>query len=370
MRFFVLKRKIQKVYRDRWWVRAATLVLLLAAVVLLESYLILKLTDIPLPVNVETAPKFAPASAKLKQHELLIEHPSIAVSTGLLLSYAGSPNEVVDIHFDNAQFADETIELLRAWGVEGMTLAGLQKIDYFEGAASAPAPADSERCKTSLTLKLPSGSKPPAKISFFQPFSPGSDRLRLLAMTVDVELLLSFATKPPPGNPQAPGCEKQLQLGEQEELTITGALALEFRVPANSMFYFTFKPSDMKSTWRGKDGFIEPFNFGDEPFRAQGVSINLLTADGKPAPSPSPVDSARSVAGQPHLIIGNLAVGPEELRLKVSGNGVVKTEGQYAGNLFKHAGKQPILATLITMATAAFVAWWLRLVYRLFSRRP
>lgn len=369
MRFFVLKRKIQKVYRERWWVRAATLALLLAAVVSLESYLIRKLTNIPLPVNVEGAKGFAPASAKFKQ-ELLIEKPDITLSTGLLLSYSGNPNEVVDIHFESAQLTDETIELFRAWGVEGITLAGLQKIGYLEGEASSQPPGEKERCRTSLTVKLPSGSKPPTKISFFQPFSPGSDRQQLLAMMTDVELVLSLDTKPPPDNPDAPGCEKQLQIGEQEELTITGALALEFKVSAGSMFYFTFKPSDTKSVARGKDGFIEPFKFGDEPFRAQGVSINPLTTDDKPAPSSSPIDSARSLEGQPHLIIGNLLVGSEELRLKVSGEGVVKTEGQYAGNLLEHAGKQPILATLIGMITGAFVAWWLRLVYRLFSRKP
>ncbi len=371
MRPFVIKRKIQKVYRERWWVRAATLVLVLAGAVLLV-YLVPRLAHKPSPVDVETSPSsFGPANARFKRDEFVIENPLINSAKGPLLSFGGRPGEVVKLYLTSAHLTAETVDNLKGDEGENSPPADDQPIEYLPlPGSNSPRqmPADNEVCTTSLSLEVAPGSKPPSRIHFFQPEGPGVDQQRVLAMMVDAELLVNLSTGPPPGNAHAPGCDKLLQVGKWTLANEDGKLSLKFIAPAGAKLTLIIEPFDMRfPSWK-KDESIKSFEFA-EPFPVQAVHINPLAPDGEPAVSSSATRSARSVDALPPLRVNSLAVGSEGLEMSVSGKGFVDSESGSATNLLEQATKNPVIQLLLSAVGLAFIGWWLRLVFRLFSRQ-
>jgi|GEM_PF-5143144 len=372
MRPFVIKRKIQKGYREKWWLRAVTLVLVLAGAILLV-YLVPKLADKPSPVNVETLPsKFAPASARSKLEELVLDNPLIDPSTETLLSYLGRSNEVVKLYLTNAHLADETVDMFTIEEKRDPPPTGDSQIYYIPMPGARPGrrtPDNNETCTTSLSVNLVPGAKPPNRIHFFQSDGPGSDQQRFLAMMADADLIINLATGPPPDNLYAAGCDKELRVGNWSRTNEEGPLRLSFVMTAGSKITFIIQPLDMKSRTWTEDERNTSFEFA-QPLPVQAVQINPLASDGTVSPSPSPIRSARSVGALSPLRVNNLSVGSEDLQLNVLGNGLVESEDAPAGGLLEQAKDNFLIKTLILAVGAAFIGWWLRRVYRLFSGKP
>jgi hypothetical protein len=373
MRAFVIKRNIQRFYREKWWVRAVAAVLIMAAALLLV-YLVRRFADQPAPVNVESLPaKFGPAGARAKLEEILIEGPLFNSASEPLLSYLGQPDEVVKLRLTRARLAPKTIALLRGQSADGEPPppTGDVEIDYLPlpGRVSAKRPTDAgDPCTTSLWVELADAAKPPTRIHFFQTEGLGSDQQRLLAMTADTELSVRLQTAPPPDRPDALGCDKQLRAGNWDLANASGPWSLTFMVTAGSRLIFTIEPFDPKSPpWR-KDESFRSFEFSG-PISVQAVHINPLAKDGTLSTSVAPIRSARSVADLPRLRVDSLAIGSDDLQLNVLGKGFIESEDAPASSPLEQATSNPIVKLLLGAVGAAFIGWWLRLVYRLFSRQ-
>src|SRR5713226_9697910 len=105
----------------RYWKKR--IVRLAAAGLLFTAALVVQycLTNIPVVMDVGAYKEFNPAILELGQKELVIDgavagrsihSPAGAAPEALLLSHDGRSDEVVDVHFDKARLADETIRML------------------------------------------------------------------------------------------------------------------------------------------------------------------------------------------------------------------------------------------------------------------
>jgi len=345
-------------------------VLLCAGAVTLQYYLIKRFSV----VKVEAAGRFTPATARLGQESLVVvKDPVLAADPNdysaedLLLSHEGIENGVVDVHFDRAQLSQETVALLAGAGVNPPLTH--EEVDYAVDTGRKPEPG--EPCRTLVRILRKALPKQAAELHFFQMGTPGSRFNRHLEMKAGgVELAVSMsAATSPEGDPQAPGCQKVLRIGDWKQ-RLGGSIPIKVIAAPDSGFRFYFKSLNQNvSLWEGPSGLFEPFVLGTPPMhpgdlpslQARAVEIRSFQERSKSAPSP--ILSARSPNGEAPLNVQSLSLGSNQLQAMISGRGRVAGKDITWADRLKMA---PMLAVSLAAANAGLILL-LRLLFKLRS---
>ena len=371
MRFNAVRRHWKKRI-----VRLGAAMLLFTAALVVQYYL----TNIPVVKDVGAYKEFNPAILELGQKELVVDgavagrsvhRPAGAAPETLLLSHDGRSDEVMDVHFDKARLADETIRMLTGLGLDPP--AGPERIDYVTSEVDGK-PGEGKPCMASLKVKLGDSDAPPARLHLFQLGSPGFDLYRHVEMKAGGgELVIEMDTAVPRvSDPMARGCKKLLGVGDWQQ-EIYAPSTVRVVAEADSTFRFQFRPIVPTSpSWSTTDGLLElvlgppltPDN--PAPFQAREVQvISRNTPDSKP-----PILGALSPDGEPTLLaLHGLKLGSDHIQINVAGRGWVRINGRLeTADILGRVQKYPILAGLFGTANAALVGWLVLVV--LGKRRP
>ncbi|HEX8072815.1 MAG TPA: hypothetical protein VF546_22910 [Pyrinomonadaceae bacterium] len=321
----------------------------LAGVIIAEY----KLINRPRVLGLETTGQFAPATVNLAAEELVVEGPLVRAPEWLLLSYDGRATETVNVYFDRARLAGETVEEYAERGLSPP--AALAPIDY-QFDPGAPA-ASGEPCHTRVEVRADGAL--PAALHLFQGGTPGRNSYRELWLrATGADLKTRIDTADAPGaSARAPGCRKLLKVGDwQQSVAAESVLAV---VPADAEFRLRFLPLKTDANaWAEAENFfdlgIEQVRGDDPPpFQARAVSVRRRQGG---------VDllRAESAPGDPPLTVQSLRVGSDQLQVSVGGRGFVQRDGDY----YKVNLLEPLYTTtfgqLLLALQGALVAWVLR----------
>lgn len=350
---------ILKVIWRRRLVRAGAGLLVLAAAAFAQY----RLTNVPMPVNVETTEKFSPATINLGREELVIEGPMVNPSERMLFSHDGKSNEIVEVSFDQARLGEKTISLFEQLGLKPP--ASPARVDYRARESNKPSVGE-QSCRTRVELRA--ATQMPAEIHLFQLSTPGMERYRNLEMTArGAELISSLLTESPGDSDLAPGCQHLLRVGDwNQPLSRIGVTAV---VSDSSAIHFNFRPLTATDTlWGDAAGFYEPFDLGSQqlkpddpsPFQARAVSIRRLGDSATPA-----LINAQSTSDGPPLTISGLRIGSDQLQISIAGKGRVKINGEdMTVNFLNRVEENPIPSALLAALNAALLAWVARLIFK------
>jgi hypothetical protein len=355
--------------RAKFWqnriTRIAVGTTVLAVALVVQYYL----TKLPRhSIDIGERRELSPATVKQSLQQLVIDGPVVASPEGKLFSRDSEPNEVVDVRFDNARVDEQTVEDLSNPALKS---SSPESIDY-NGAESRERSRAEEPCRTSLDVEF-KDAKPPQTLYFYQMETAGADHRYLEMKTGGAELVVQMTTTTPPeATVEAEGCRKLLRVGNREPLRIPPFTPVRVIAATNSAFRFKFRAFDRnaKPLWNGPDGLFAPFDLGPPlinpdgppPFlQAREVSVRKLK-DGDS--NPSSILSARGVAGRPLLSVYDLKIGSDNLQIRVSGSGEMRTHGQLETvNLLQRLEELgPLAKTLLVALNAALIAWFVRLL--------
>ncbi|MEP6820550.1 MAG: hypothetical protein ABJA18_13525 [bacterium] len=347
-------------------------------------YLQYRLANIPLPVDVEKSkPPYTPITAEIiKREELEVETPTVdnSVPASVFLSGEGADFISVEARFDSAQISQDFIDLLQTDPRErSFPTRARQLIVYgpmVDEEVLTPArktmlqleKPKTKPCRTSIEVKLAKGSNMPAALHFFQ-VNPGSDRHRNFEIKADgtdvvVELLTrNFTTDL--GEMSGPDCSKTLSIGEWRR-SFTAPVPIDIVVPSGTSFRFSFTSAEGKTPWTGAGNFYEPFGLIAFPLNVRAV--REVKHEPSPAGSAStlPILNARSLDGQPPLVLKYFRVGSDKLQLDFAGQAMVQENGTYAVtfSLLDFAKQNWIVAALLAMLDAALLEWIRRAIFK------
>jgi hypothetical protein len=354
--------------RAKFWqnriVRIAVGVTVLAVALVVQYYL----TKIPRhSIDIGSRTEFSPVIVKQGQQEFVIDGPVVASPEGKLFSREPGPNEIVDVHFDDARLDELTVDDLANPTLKSSTP---DEIDYVADESSQRS-GGGEPCHTSLEVEF-KDAKPPRALHFYQMEAAGAGRRSLEMKTDGAELVVQMTTTTPPEATVEPqGCSKLLRVGNRKPLRIPSFTPIRVIAAAGSSLWLNFRAFDVnvKTVWDGPDGLFAPFDLGPpminpkDPspvLHAREVNVRKLKDD----PNSQPILSARSVDGRTLLSVYDLKVGADSLQIKVSGSGEMRTNGQpETVNLLQRLQELgPLAQALLVTLNAALIAWFVRLV--------
>lgn len=288
---------------------------------------------------------------------ITLSHP---VSDRVLVTYTSGREGGLDLRFEQARLAPETLELLRRVGIMAPAVEapaswitraepgiGAESMSSFEVAA-----VDSGKPPRTLLLRVLAGA------------TPRQVRLELLARGAPLEVTLAL---PWTGDAHAP--RKMLRLGETE-LLLPGALPIKLLVPPEAsmraIISLPDKPQASQSadlefgTFTGREG-------GGLAVSALGIEAapgaGSLLACGAPAGSLLWRAAGRLAAGDCPESVGSISVRSLELRadmadLTVGGNAWVLKDGQPLGeDLLSRLRQQPVWWALLLLVDGLLLVW-------------
>jgi hypothetical protein len=345
---------------QRRTVRAGVALLVLAAATFAQY----KLAHVPRTTDLAAEGKFAPATIKLGEQQLIIEGPVVNAEQGLLFSYESGTNAIVQVGFDRARLDEQTVELFEE--LEIKLPATWASIDYRAEQNNIPRPG--KPCSTGIELRASAKTPAEIRISQFGELGRNSHR-HVQIIASDAELIANLGTEVQGESDLAPGCQKTLTV---DKLSHSTSLDLTAHVAENSEVRLTFLPLGADSKpWGDEQGSVELLLGGSPklksvdapPFQARAVSIRSLDT-GAPTKAAT-VLSARSEAGGPLLSISGLKVFSDKLEVNVAGKGMVEINGvAQTTNLLQTFEENPITSALLLAANAALLAWVARLVFK------
>ena len=193
------------VYRRSLLVKKSVALLVFMAVLGLQVYL----ANIPPQVD------FASVSlvAKGQAEELVIIDPISSQPDGILFTYDGASEEVMDAWFDNAQLSGQTLQLMTLLG-----LAAPGRPSTVNYTTQDQELVTAESCETAVSVQTFTDTVAGSSIHLFQKESLPANLYRTLEMRpVGMEVSVRMNTVAPPnGDPRAPGCRKLLRVGHWE----------------------------------------------------------------------------------------------------------------------------------------------------------
>lgn len=343
--------------RQRFPARLLAGLLVLTGAIAAQLYLAFR----PQPVRVENVGGLSPVAAKLGRQELTIEGPVTNSEEGLLLYHGGRDHEIVDVEIDGAVLDGDT---LMQFGDSNPPTAPA-RIAY-ETTKSAVR-SSAAPCRTFIEVRLADRREPPSSLSLYQLDSPGGADYRHLSMKAEgCKLLIKVMTESPDEDEKAEGCRKSLKVGPDFEHQTTGTYSVGMVAERGAVLQFRFNPMGTSNPlWDGPGGLFQPFDLGAEkldpsdppPFRASAVELKPLGA--RPADT-KPLLGVRSQQGGELLSVESLLVGSDEVKINVSGMGIVKAEDRDNSNLLNRIRTNPIASMLLALLDAALIIWLLR----------
>ncbi len=328
---------------EKFWKKLSTnrpfALLVFAGAVALQVYL----AKMPLQIDLETIP----VMARRGQEELVIEGVTTEEPTSVLLACNGGQNEVVDVYFEHAQLADETIQLLTGVGLTPPSALG--QISYTTQDTDTE-PGSGEPCRTSISVQMKNAPRPVTTIHLYQQDKLPADRYRALELrAIGGELMVRMNTVAPPnGNPHAPGCQKLLRTNEWRQV-LGPSVGIIVAVPPGSSLRFRFQ--SLARNARSLESDVLDIH----PLQARSLEV-------KPLPSRKPLRGSSlylSSAGAKEVLrVTSLDIGADQLQVKALGKGWVKKGGEYLTYDFLERLKNfPIIAGLLGALDGALINW-------------
>lgn len=322
-----------------------------------------RLAHIRLPVEVGDPSKVPTRPIRLGE-QLVIVAPVSQAPGSPIFAYKGNAGEAVDLHFENAKVAEETV---RNYEFSEPFKSNSGPI-FFITDPGLDSVSRAEPCLALVEASTGAAQSLPGEIRFSQSGTPGNESLRELNIQTDVEVMLRTATFPPESatDPDAetsddgPGCARRLSLLAGSE-TLQGVSVVKLPAAARSEIKFLFWPLNKgEPMWNGSDGFFEPFKAASPVFQVRALSIR--TATGNPA-----FEITAESPSEP-LRINKLKVGSGELLVEISGKGFVTIDGETISlSFFERINQYPWSASLVMIANAALLTWLGRQVRSLFK---
>jgi len=377
VRFHVLKRKLQNLWR-----RKAARLAALIIVVLITVGVQYVLVNRPQPVDLAVSKVVIPDI--FSGQKLHVE----ALSDGLVITHGGKLSEEVDLHFSKARLAPNT--LLDYDDLHPPTIAAdihcsptnWQLQDAIKPKQTPKnAPLKPKPCSTSIALT--SSTKGGAiAFDFFQTDSTQQNEYRhlvLQSVNSEANVQLKFLPALPfPTSTSTPlqtgpestdsgvvDCGKILSVGSWQQ-RIGGATEIGINMEVGSSLRTRFTALE-NNLWPASPGYFEPFSFR---FQQTGTastplnvgSVDIRSADGKES------FSAKSSQGS-LLRIDSLKVGADRLQLSLSGTAYVTNEGKPFDNesILKRLERYPLPAAALGALNLAIFAWALKVLKGLFS---
>lgn len=299
----------------------------------------------------------SPATARLAQDEILLQNATPGTAGNALLSGALLDDALVDIRFDRARLAPQTLRGLRALGLKPPDT--LDTVDYIDDTDEAPP--SGPVCRTFFTL-APTASFPNGVgLHLFQAGRPGGARERAVVVQADgVELAVAVNTVSPKNFPNGMGCRKRLQLGASWQQGLGDSIPITILAAPGSAIHFRFLPvSGRDAPWlKGTDASCEPFALGGARWKAAALLVAPLAANDLPAARPSARAAFRPSNKGDRLNVAHLLVGSDTLQAAFSGYGYAVIDGQREGrNLLDRLGKNPLFGLLFGGFNVALLAW-------------
>src|SRR6185369_11920030 len=247
---------LREKFRQNRIIRIAVGTTILTVALAVQYYL----TKIPRhSIDIGGRSEFSPIIVRQGQ-QFVIDGPLFASPEGKLFSREPGPNEIVDVHFDDARLDELTVDDL---AIPALTSSTTDKIDYV-AADSSERSGVGEPCRTSLQVEL-KDAKPPRALHFYQMEAAGTGRRSLEMKTDGAELVVQMTTTTPPEAKVEPqGCNKLLRVGNRKPVRIPPFIPIRIIVPAGSSLRLNFRAFDVnaKSPWDGPDGLFAPFDLG------------------------------------------------------------------------------------------------------------
>lgn len=236
-----------------------------------------------------------------------------------------------------------------------------------------------EACGTRIDITAEERAPAPVRLRLSQPEIAGADPNSTRSLTLRPEggplkVVLDLET-PESGDDQGPGCRKIIRVGNKKG---HGALSLTAIAEENTAVTFTFRPRPLGAPLWPEDGWFSPFALGlPAPRRGEAPSALAVGAVGiQPRRAAAYRLLARSApqraaaAGAGLLQIGDLELGPDALRVRLSGTGRVTRNGRPVGGSFLARLRAAPLFFAASAAVDAVLCFLLLLQTRRAKRRP
>ncbi|HYE14683.1 MAG TPA: toll/interleukin-1 receptor domain-containing protein [Pyrinomonadaceae bacterium] len=351
----------------RWWRGRLTLAAAAALALAAALFVQYRLAYGPQRVSLTPASPLSSVAAHLGHDELLIERPQTDSDEGLLLAHYGREGEFIDINFERARLGGETLRRLALrrppdaapppHDAARLTFETLPP----EAPPAGPRPGG-QTCRTSFEIHAAEAGLPPSALRLYQTEAAGGERARRFGLkAAGGDLRFRVETVPPPDAArEALGCRKRLGAGDVFEHLFSGLSTVYAVAEDGGGVNLSFNVASLKE---GAAGLFPPFEMvaaaqpgGPAPLRAGAVHLRPLSGDTK-----APATFSLTADGQP-LSIDNLEVGPDLIRLRVSGLAVVEDRD---GNHFKLRDRLALksrafaLFALLDLALVLLLVWLL-----------
>jgi hypothetical protein len=320
--------------RQRWHRKTYRSIVgvLIIAFALFAQY---RLTNVPVPVEVENVAGFSPVVINPQQQELVIEEPvtDARASGQWLITHRGEINQFPDVYFDQAKLSDQTLLLLGNLGL--VPPVDFTKISFTARAISSGRNPTGE-CRCFFEIKPEHENELPHTIRFFQPeapSSPGDDRFPGFEMIAEgasltLRLGVDIANS---DNLQLDSCGYTylLKVGDSFEQGINGTIPISIAAAAGSSFRLFFQ-TNRNSQGHGADDLFYPFTFAEDPplFFARALKVRSYPTPGATPPTPN----LQATGISSRLRIFKFGIGASRLQAGVSGNGLVQRDGRRVGS--------------------------------------
>ncbi len=289
-----------------------------------------------------------PATVRARTEAVTFIHPGSPDGGSFSLQYA-PPTEaepvLVDGYFQDAQFAPETVQALRALQVNPPATAGV--ISYLTSTVTKGS------CSTKFEVAPASA---PVSVRFAQTVDESLAGLR--SMTIEFagsDAEITLTSQGPMQNVLSP-CKVELSSGDWAQTT-GGFFPIKIRVPAGAALRFRWQNLGEKSdTWKNQSAALQLLRFGasdSNDFTADAILIASVRN-----PSNPPLLQA---VGEKNtsLEVESFAIDKGALEIKASGKGKVVKDGSVVTktDVLETLNKNPILSGLFAAGNIALLSW-------------
>jgi hypothetical protein len=329
-------------------VTAASIFVLAALLVYLGSH-------IPRSVSLPLDDLNARSTARIREEQIVIQKPDIAPG-GLMLSYVGSTNQVVNLWLENAVLGDGTQHLLFP---HSAALAPAE-IGYTTGDAAGTTNSG-DTCHTTIEIRLAKDSAPLDALTLYQTDEmAGAHRYRQVVMEAGAATMAITVHTDSPAEKNGDGmgllsCDKRLTVADRPQVKLPPIPLTMF--VSRGKIDLHFNPANPQlSIFTGPKETFEAVSLGESTLRGRGLKV--VAAQQSIAPR---LDVRSASAG--NITFSRLGIGEALLRLDIGGDAesaVAYANGRsiYNYDLIDAIQKNPILSfAFVTVLVPALWSW-------------
>lgn len=338
---------LKKLWRESLLFRRLTSVMVFA----LTAFAVYEGSNIPRSVSLPEDDLNARSVARLGEQQIVLEKPEIAPGD-LVLSYAGSKNEIGDLWLENATLDERSQRMLAAGATPG-------RMSYTtDGVPGVTKSGDT--CHTTIEVRRAQGSANIDALKLYQTDeTAGPQRFRQLVMDAGKTTMEIVVHTDPPdeGTSKPVECRKVLTVGGGKPIALP-AIPIGIVVHGGKVDLHFNPVNPALAIWTGPEQTFEAVSLGGGSLRAKAVQI-VSTKRAKSAQL-----DVRSAGSGEGVTVSRLKLGVDRLKIDIGRDtetAKVRANGAsvYNYDLIAAIQKNPILA--IPLGALAPALWiWVR----------